>query len=258
MGVLLVASFYGVRTPPNQFAWCRVWCAFYWSRRSTASASLQTSLRGAGCGGHSIGRAVLRRPQASEPVCVVQGVVGILLVAPYYGVRKPPNQFAWYLRSYHDILVQSVTLGVEGAALLHWAKQAFRVPLAVTGISFGGGMAALAATLYPGSLAVVPYMGCPSPTYVFTCGVLPRYSYNGWSVTSSTFLEAWPRLQLRRRCARGRWQSCPTWAARRQRTCSLAVCYSLALYSYNGGIWPEKRNSSTCSRAVCSPPYISA
>lgn len=103
-----------------------------------------------------------------------KGVVCIIPIAPYYGVRKPKAQTKWFLREVSDAFLQAVGVAVEAACLLHWAKKTWGadVPLSTAGLSFGGAMAALAAKMYNGPLAVVPYMGCIGPGEPFSEGVL--------------------------------------------------------------------------------------
>lgn len=97
-------------------------------------------------------------------------MVGILVTAPFYGARKPTGQEAWFLRRVSDAFAQAWAVALEATALLHWARRRWRVPLAVTGVSYGAAMAALTSKLYPGPLAVVPYMGCSGPGEPFAHG----------------------------------------------------------------------------------------
>lgn len=101
----------------------------------------------------------------------MQGVVALLPTAPFYGRRKPAAQDTFALRTVHDVFVQALAISTEAAALLHWAHTVWGKPVAVAGISFGGAMASLTARLYPGRLAVVPYMGCDGPGEAFAQGV---------------------------------------------------------------------------------------
>jgi cephalosporin-C deacetylase-like acetyl esterase len=95
--------------------------------------------------------------------------VGILLIAPFYGKRRPSNQRKWFLRVVHSMASQAVGIALEAACLLHWAREFFSLPVALTGISYGGAMSALASKLYPYDVAIVPYMGCngPGKTYAY-------------------------------------------------------------------------------------------
>ena len=100
----------------------------------------------------------------------MQGVVGILVTAPFYGPRRPAGQSGWFLREVRDAFVQAWAVALEATALLHWARLRWSVPLATTGVSYGAAMAALTSKLYPGPLAVVPFMGCSGPGEPFAHG----------------------------------------------------------------------------------------
>eukprot|EP00892_Ulva_mutabilis_P008621 jgi/Ulvmu1/6130/UM027_0108.1 len=101
----------------------------------------------------------------------LQGIVGLIPTAPFYGRRKPAAQDKIYLRTVHETFVQAYATATEAACLLHWAHAVWGKPVAVTGASFGGAMAALVSRLYPGRLAVVPYMGCDGPGDPFSRGL---------------------------------------------------------------------------------------
>jgi Alpha/beta hydrolase domain containing 18 len=106
-------------------------------------------------------------------MCGVQGVVGLIVEAPFYGSRRPAGQKQWFLRELHHSFTQVYSIAFEAACLLHWAHHTWRLPLAVTGVSAGGAMAGLAAKFFNGPLAVVPYMGCTGPAEPFTEGAGP-------------------------------------------------------------------------------------
>lgn len=96
----------------------------------------------------------------------------IILIAPFYGVRKPAEQNKWFLREVDDSFLQALGIALETACLLHWAKKTWgeHVPLATAGLSFGGAMAGLSAKMYSGPVAIVPYMGCLGPGEPYTEG----------------------------------------------------------------------------------------
>ena len=120
----------------------------------------------------SMGNARGTVPIAEVAAGYMQGVVCIIPIAPYYGVRKPKNQKKWFLRQVSDAFVQALSIAVETACLLHWAKKTWGpdIPLATAGLSFGGAMAALAAKMYNGPLAIISYMGCLGPGEPFSVG----------------------------------------------------------------------------------------
>lgn len=105
----------------------------------------------------------------------------LIVMAPYYAERKPtsgPPQRSFYARTVGDYQTQVAAISMEGAALLKWAHAMYpSAQLCVTGFSWGAGMACGAALLVVNALpkgvaekqlAVVPYVGCSSPTPYIT------------------------------------------------------------------------------------------
>ena len=89
------------------------------------------------------------------------------MTAPYYGPRRPAAQTSSHLRTVADYLMQSLAVIVEAVALLrHLARAYPGVPLGVTGISWGGAMAACIGVLCRMPVACVPCMGSTSPAVV--------------------------------------------------------------------------------------------
>ena len=65
---------------------------------------------------------------------------------PYYGYRRPKDQDRWYVNSVADFLLQLTVGFMESLSLHRWLRQKFpNLPLAFTGFSLGGAMAASAA-----------------------------------------------------------------------------------------------------------------
>lgn len=98
------------------------------------------------------------------------GILGILVIAPFYGARQPPGQDQWFVRSVQKLLLQAQAITLEANCLLQWARERFGCAVGITGISFGGAMSCLAALMHRGDLAVISYMGCPSPGQPFANG----------------------------------------------------------------------------------------
>lgn len=92
----------------------------------------------------------------------------------------PPGQSKWFIRDVQGLAVQAPALALEGACLLHWARLEYPgVPLAITGVSYGGAMAALASKMYARDVAVVPFMGCNGPGWTFVHGAFPTCCMRG-------------------------------------------------------------------------------
>jgi hypothetical protein len=99
----------------------------------------------------------------------------VMIMAPFYGTRRPPGQVQGYISTVHHYLAQSLALMLESAGIIGWAHSTaghVDVRLAVTGFSWGAAMAAasslMAVSVLPASvaatrLAVVPYVGSVSP-----------------------------------------------------------------------------------------------
>ena len=124
----------------------------------------------AGTGDHGFNR---RRELMAKPL-LSAGISSVLLENPFYGSRKPENQFRSSLLHVNDLFVMGACLILEAQVLLHWLKsQGFEL-LGLTGISMGGHMASLAATNWPEPIALIPCMSWTSSSVVWTEGVLSK------------------------------------------------------------------------------------
>uniref|UniRef100_H2YPB4 AB hydrolase-1 domain-containing protein n=1 Tax=Ciona savignyi TaxID=51511 RepID=H2YPB4_CIOSA len=102
------------------------------------------------------------------------GITSVLLENPFYGSRKPKDQWRSGLLHVNDLFVMGSCLILEAQVLLHWLKRNGFGPLGLTGISMGGHMASLAATNWPEPVALIPCMSWTSASVVWTEGVLSR------------------------------------------------------------------------------------
>jgi hypothetical protein len=112
-----------------------------------------------------------------------KNAVCLLLMSPYYGDRRPPEQCRHFIGNVADFIMQSVAIGFEAAMLLEWAHTIFpHASLCSTGFSWGGYMCSaagvIAARLFaakcnnnptatPPRIAVVPYVGGGSSVVVY-------------------------------------------------------------------------------------------
>ncbi|XP_076823045.1 protein ABHD18-like [Clavelina lepadiformis] len=124
----------------------------------------------AGTGDHGFQR---RREMIAKPL-LKSGITSVLLENPFYGTRKPKEQFRSGLLHVTDLFVMGGCLILEAQVLLHWLKRIGYGPLGVTGISMGGHMASLAGTNWPEPIAIVPCMSWTSSSVVWTEGVLSK------------------------------------------------------------------------------------
>lgn len=109
------------------------------------------------------------------------GWSSVIVTAPFYGLRKPTDQNRFFISNVKDFLLQSQAIMEETVTLVsYFQQQSDFTKVCVTGFSWGGAMASGAASIAmlagcDGSrLALVPYVGCPSPAAI-TEGVLNRY-----------------------------------------------------------------------------------
>ncbi len=76
--------------------------------------------------------------------------------SPYYGLRKPKEQFRSNLLNVSDIFVMGGSLILEGIAILHWCEKEGFGPCVMHGISMGGHMASLAGVTWNKPVGIVP------------------------------------------------------------------------------------------------------
>ncbi|XP_018335349.1 protein ABHD18-like [Agrilus planipennis] len=112
-----------------------------------------------------------RRNIMAKPL-LKSDIGSIILENPYYGLRKPKDQFRSSLHYVSDILVMGGCLILESLVLLHWCEKMGFGPLGLTGLSMGGHMASLGASNWPKPLVLVPCLSWSTGSSVFTDGVL--------------------------------------------------------------------------------------
>ncbi|KAF2879717.1 hypothetical protein ILUMI_26456 [Ignelater luminosus] len=122
----------------------------------------------AGTGDHYFWR---RRNVMAKPL-LKSGIAALLLENPFYGLRKPKDQYRSSLHNVSDIFVMGGCLILESLVLLRWCEKMGFGPLGVSGLSMGGHMASLAATNWPKPLVLVPCLSWSTASLVFTEGVM--------------------------------------------------------------------------------------
>lgn len=102
------------------------------------------------------------------------GITSILLENPYYGSRKPKNQFRSSLLNVSDLFVMGGSLITECFFILQWAKSNGYFPLGISGVSMGGHMASLAITNVRNDqqICTIPCLSWTSGAPVYTIGAL--------------------------------------------------------------------------------------
>ena len=119
----------------------------------------------AGTGDHFYWR---RRHFMALPLVKENDVASIIVENPFYGSRKPKGQNKSGLRHVSDLFVMGAALTFEVMALFDWCERQGYGPLAVTGISMGGHMASIAATVWNKPIAIVPCLSWTTAAPVFT------------------------------------------------------------------------------------------
>jgi len=123
----------------------------------------------AGTGDHYYWR---RRHLMALPMIREKGIGSIILECPFYGLRKPKEQFRSSLQNVSDLFLMGACLIFESAILYNWCDSHGYGPLVSHGISMGGHMASLGATVWPKPIALVPCLSWTSASLTFTRGAL--------------------------------------------------------------------------------------
>jgi len=123
----------------------------------------------AGTGDHNFWR---RRHFLAKPLLKDHGIASLILENPFYGLRKPEEQYRSSLLNVSDIFVMGGSLILEGIAILQWLEKEGYGPNLMHGISMGGHMASLAAITWGKPIPLVPCLSWSTASGVFTQGVM--------------------------------------------------------------------------------------
>lgn len=124
----------------------------------------------AGTGDHSF----YRREVGFANDLIKQNVSSILLQNPYYGSRRPKQQFRSSLLNVSDLFMMGGALMAECNYLLDWSQKLDYRPVGLAGVSMGGHMVSLACTNSPWPVSVVPCLSWTTAAPVFVKGALSR------------------------------------------------------------------------------------
>eukprot|EP00730_Choanoeca_flexa_P018620 TRINITY_DN9062_c0_g1_i2.p1 TRINITY_DN9062_c0_g1~~TRINITY_DN9062_c0_g1_i2.p1 ORF type:complete len:451 (+),score=90.63 TRINITY_DN9062_c0_g1_i2:190-1542(+) len=113
------------------------------------------------------------RTKAMAAPIAKQGYASMVLIVAFYGLRRPEDQVVHYVDNVSDYILSSAGCYVEAAKLVQYHRNKYpSVPLGVTGMSYGGAMASIVATLLDKEdLVLVSCVGSASPR-VLLSGVL--------------------------------------------------------------------------------------
>jgi len=101
-----------------------------------------------------------------------RGYMSLVLMAPMYAKRRPAGQKGHYINTVGQYMIKAYANIAEGAKLLAWMRRTYAgVPVGIAGFSFAGGMAASAAILDGGEVAMTSHAGALGP-HVMTGGVI--------------------------------------------------------------------------------------
>eukprot|EP01122_Echinamoeba_exundans_P005862 TRINITY_DN16032_c0_g1_i1.p1 TRINITY_DN16032_c0_g1~~TRINITY_DN16032_c0_g1_i1.p1 ORF type:complete len:371 (+),score=32.78 TRINITY_DN16032_c0_g1_i1:12-1124(+) len=116
-----------------------------------------------------------RRELFAKPL-LSKGISSIILQVPFYGKRKHPGQKGAGLLKLEHSAQQSLGAVTEALALAAWLRltKNHKGPIGLTGISYGGAMAALAGCLCPFDVAIVSMVPSHGPAPPFLDGALAR------------------------------------------------------------------------------------
>uniref|UniRef100_A0A0G4HQP9 Uncharacterized protein n=1 Tax=Chromera velia CCMP2878 TaxID=1169474 RepID=A0A0G4HQP9_9ALVE len=107
----------------------------------------------------------MRRKLLAEPLLSKKGISSLIMMAPFYGKRRPSSQRLHYVPNLVDFKIQMVAGFVEAASVLRWLRgeldslMLHKIPVGLTGMSLGAGTAICAGLMSPGDFALVPCMG---------------------------------------------------------------------------------------------------
>lgn len=118
-----------------------------------------------------------RREHLAMPL-IASGVGSLSLESAYYGCRKPAGQSGAKLRRVSDLLLLGRATIEESLFLLSSLCNQENFTLGISGISMGGVHATMVASLYPGEIALAPFLAPRSAAAAYCRGAL--YHATDW------------------------------------------------------------------------------
>lgn len=122
-------------------------------------------------------------------------IASLILENPFYGDRKPENQTRSNLNYVKDLFLLGGCIITESLALMNWCERLGFGPFLLTGLSMGGFMASLAATVWSKPLAVVPCLSWTTAGPTFTRGVMANAI--PWQLLEKQYFENTGYRQIR-------------------------------------------------------------
>ncbi|MEM6960766.1 MAG: alpha/beta hydrolase family protein [Myxococcota bacterium] len=112
-----------------------------------------------------------RRRRLARPL-LAEGISAVFLENPYYGARRPDEQFGTRLQTVVDQFTMVYAAVREARSLLYWLDRVGYREIGVSGFSMGGWVAMAAATGVKLPLAVSAFAVGLSPAPMYTRGAL--------------------------------------------------------------------------------------
>jgi pimeloyl-ACP methyl ester carboxylesterase len=137
-----------------------------------------------------------RRRRAFALPLLREGIGSLILENPYYGRRRPPDQYGKMLNRFSDLWAMGGAAVEEGRSLLQWLRREGYERLGVFGISMGGSMAARVAVLEERPVAMIGCVTAHSASAVFTEGILKNHL--AWDVLNREWAGGGPAIALMR------------------------------------------------------------
>jgi len=108
----------------------------------------------------------------ARPLLKEHGIASLIMENPFYGLRKPEEQYRSSLLNVSDIFVMGGSLILEAIAILQWCEKEGFGPLVMHGISMGGHMASLGAVTWRKPICGSFCLSWSTASGAFTQGVL--------------------------------------------------------------------------------------
>ncbi|CAI5440234.1 unnamed protein product [Caenorhabditis angaria] len=122
----------------------------------------------AGTGDHSY----FRREWLLVEDMLKDGIGSIIIQNPFYGDRKPPQQFRSSLENVSDLFVMGAAIIAETNYLFSWAAGLGYGPFAISGVSMGGFMAQLSGSNAHRPTVIVPILSWTTSSPSYTDGAI--------------------------------------------------------------------------------------
>ncbi len=117
-----------------------------------------------------------RRYYFAEPLAERHGITSVLLLVPFYGMRRCASQDNPALQQVQNFAEQVLGAVIESNAIIQWlvCTMGHRGKIGFTGVSFGGSMAALGSIFCNVPHVSVPYIPANGPADAYVLGSLSK------------------------------------------------------------------------------------